>query len=278
MADDIKIERILIRSVTYNPALPPPMKDFVSLFISTLVVIIGTLAHAVELIGQPQIVPAATAATITWKTDVDCGTRLQYGLNAAQLDRKAEGAVSSTHQVALEGLAPGTTYHYSVGSSRTKLATGTFTTTGGAAAATPAPSLMRRVLDAIVPDRKTAPSAPPPVAKATAPLKAPPTRQTWGYIDSLQDHFDRHGRDFSSTSPDDYAAQAWLFLQRARAENLPMKLDDTDGTLRAFDPKTRAFAAYNSSGRTKTYFRPESSSYWQRQPGRPVKSTDLRFK
>jgi hypothetical protein len=277
MVDDTKIERIFSRSVTRNPAIFPTMKGFVTFFVCTLVVIFGSMAHAVELIGQPQIVPAATAATITWKTDVDCGTRLQYGLNAAQLDRKAEGAVSSTHQVALEGLAPGTTYHYSVGSSRTRLATGTFTTTGGAPAATPPPSLMRRVLDAIVPDKKPAP-APPPVAKSVGTLKAPPTRQTWGYIDSLQDHFDRHGRDFSSSSPDDYAAQAWLFLQRARAENLPMKLDDTDGTLRAFDPKTRAFAAYNSSGRTKTYFRPESTSYWQRQPGRPVKSTDLRFK
>jgi pyocin large subunit-like protein len=56
-----------------------------------------------------------------------------------------------------------------------------------------------------------------------------------------------------------------------------MKLDDTDGTLRVFDPKTRAFAAYNEGGRTKTFFKPESASYWQRQPGRPVKPADLRF-
>jgi pyocin large subunit-like protein len=93
----------------------------------------------------------------------------------------------------------------------------------------------------------------------------------------LQDHFDRHGRDFSSKSPDDYAAQAWLFLQRARAENLPMKLDETDGTLRVFDPATRVFAAYNGAGRTKTFFKPDNPTYWQRQPGRVVKAAELRF-
>ena len=245
------------------------MKGLVSLFISTLVVISGAWAHAVELLGQPQVKTEANAATITWKTDVECGTRLQYGLNATQLSRKAEGAVSSTHQIALTGLASGTTYHFSVGSARAQLATGTFTTAGEAAAATPQPSIVRRALNVLTPDQKPAESA--------VAASAPPTRQTWGNIESLQDHFDRHGHDFASRSPDDYAAQAWRFLQRACAENLPMKLDDTDDTLRVFDPKTRAFAAYNGAGRAKTFFKPESATYWQRQPGRAVKSSDLRF-
>ncbi|MGV3663791.1 MAG: fibronectin type III domain-containing protein [Prosthecobacter sp.] len=227
----------------------------------------GSLAHAVELVGQPKITPAATGAIVTWKTDVECGTRLQYGPNAAQLTQKAEGAVSSDHQVRLEGLNPGTTYHYSLGSARARLATGTFTTLDDApapaATATPQPGIVGRLINALTPDKKAA---------ATAAPKVPPTVQTWGNVNSLQDHFDRHGRDFNSKSPADYAAQAWLFLQRARAENLPMKLDDTDGTLRIFDPQIGAFAAYNSAGRTKTYFKPGSPGYWQRQPGRPLKS------
>lgn len=236
-------------------------------FTCALVLLAGAVAQAVEIIGEPQVQATANAATITWKTDVDCGTRLQYGLNAAQLNQKADGAVSSAHQITLAGLAPGTTYHYSVGSARAKLASGSFTTSVSANAAAPQPSLMRRVLDAITPDKKSAPVA----------ASVPPTRQTWGHLDSLQDHFDRHGSDFSAKSPDDYAAQAWSFLQRARAESLPMKLDDTDGTLRVFDPKTRAFAAYNDAGRTKTFFKPESSGYWQRQPGRSVTPAELRF-
>lgn len=243
------------------------MRAFVQWSACALVLLAGAVSHAVEIIGGPQVRAAASTATITWKTDVECGTRLQYGLNAAQLGGKVEGSVGSTHEITLQGLAPGTTYHYSVGSARTRLATGTFTTAGTAPAAAPQPSIMRRVLDALTPEKKSTP----------ATLTPPPTRQTWGHLDSLQDHFERHGHDFGAKSPDEYAAQAWLFLQRARAESLPMKQDDTDGTLRVFDPQTHAFAAYNAGGKTKTFFKPESPGYWQRQPGRVVKAADLRF-
>lgn len=229
----------------------------------------GTLLHAVELVGEPQATTTHNGATIRWRTDVECGTRLQFGVNATTLDRKVEGGVSREHAIQLEGLAPGTTYYFSVGSARAKLGSGSFTTGGGAPAAGPQPSLIRRVLDVITPGQKAAP--------AVVPTQAPPTRQTWGHLDSLQDHFARHGRDFASKSPDDYAAQAWRFLQRACAENLPMKLDPTDGTLRVFDPATRAFGAYNDAGQTKTFFKPDNPTYWQRQPGRVVKSADLRF-
>ena len=246
------------------------MKGTPAFLLCLVVVISGAWVHAVELVGSPKVMTTATGATVQWKTDVPCGTRLSYGLNAAQLNQKVEGAVTADHEVTLSGLSTGTIYHYSLGSARQQLATGTFTTSGNAPAANPPPSIVRRVLDAITPEKMPAP-------KAAIPAQAPPTRQTWGNISSLQDHFDRHGRDFSSKSPDDYAAQAWLFLQRARAEGLPMKLDATDGTLRVFDPKTRAFAAYNESGRTKTFFKPESATYWQRQPGRPVKPAELRF-
>lgn len=248
------------------------MRTLVHWFVCVIAFLSGALLHAVELIGTPQTTTTANTATLTWRTDVDCGTRVQFGLNPATLDRKAEGAVTSQHTVQLEALAPGTTYHFSVGSARARLATGTFTTAGAAPAAEPQPSLLRRVLNVITPDKKAAPA---PVVVAST--KAPPTRQTWGHLDSLQDHFERHGPDFSSKSPDDYAAQAWTFLQRARTENLPMKLDDTDGTLRIFDPKTRAFAAYNSVGRTKTFFKPDNPTYWQRQPGRGVTFSEVRF-
>ena len=248
------------------------MRTLVHWFICVIALLSSALLHAVELIGPPHTTTTADTATLTWRTDVDCGTRVQFGLNPAALDRKAEGAVTRQHTVQLEALAPGTTYHFAVGTARVRLATGTFTTAGAAPAAGPQPSLLRRVLNVITPDKKPAPA---PAVQAA--VKAPPTRQTWGHLDSLQDHFERHGRDFSSTSADDYAAQAWAFLQRARTENLPMKLDDTDGTLRIFDPRTRAFAAYNSAGRTKTFFKPDNPTYWQRQPGRGVKFADLRF-
>jgi pyocin large subunit-like protein len=47
------------------------------------------------------------------------------------------------------------------------------------------------------------------------------------------------------------------FLQRARAEGLPAKVDEY-GILRVFDPKTRSFAAHNRNGTPKTFFKPDS--------------------
>ena len=247
--------------------------------------IVALNARAVELVEGPKVEVAETSAVITWKTDVACGTRAQFGVNAELLNRKVESAVSVQHSVSLEGLKAGTLYHFSVGSARTDLAKGSFTTKGGSAtpppAAAPQPSIMKRVLDAIVPGKKTptpateTKKAPANPAVKQPPVNAPPTRQTWGSMDSLQDHFERHGPDFQSRSADEYAAQAWQFLQRARAEGLPMKLDETDGTVRVFDPKTRAFAAYNRFGKTKTYFRPDSQGYWQRQPGRLIKASEF---
>lgn len=95
---------------------------------------------------------------------------------------------------------------------------------------------------------------------------------TWGNPGSLRDHFERHGRDFSARNPDDYARMATEFLQRAKADGLPAKVDD-GGTIRVFDPRSGAFGAYNRNGTTKTFFKPGSNGYFDRQPGRRV---DLR--
>jgi pyocin large subunit-like protein len=37
-----------------------------------------------------------------------------------------------------------------------------------------------------------------------------------------------------------------------------------------YDPGTRAFGAYNRDGTTKTFFKPGTRDYFERQPGRPV--------
>ncbi|MEQ1748087.1 MAG: fibronectin type III domain-containing protein [Prosthecobacter sp.] len=230
-------------------------------------------AGAVELLARPTVVLAETSATLSWRTDVACGTRVSYGTAPDKLDQKAEGPVIDQHEVVLTGLTKGTTYYYSFGSARQKLGSGNFIF-GAASTATPVPqkSMLERMRDALTP----APSATKPAS--SVPARAPPTRATWGNVSSLQDHFDRHGADFQSRSPDDYAAQAWQFLQRAKAGEVPMKWDDADSSLRVFDPRTRAFAAYNRDGTTKTYFRPNDASYWQRQPGRLIQPSQLPFK
>jgi hypothetical protein len=237
------------------------------LILGATILFIAACVQAVELAETPKVQVDSTTATIVWKTDVDCGTRLNFGTSADALKQRREGPVSSTHTVTIDSLSPGTTYYFSVGSARQKLATGTFTTTGTSSpSAAPTPS---------VPTKATPRSLPPIPAVAPAP---PPTRQTWGNLQSLVDHYERHGPDFKSTSPDDYAARAWTFLQQAKANAWPMKLDDSDGTLRVWNGQTGSFAAYDRNGKTKTYFKPGSPTYWQRQPGSPIKPSQLPFK
>jgi hypothetical protein len=236
------------------------------------------MTQAVTVQSGPDIKVTDHSATVTWSTDVPAGTRLNYGTSEKLLSQRIEGEVTAAHTVQINDLAAGTTYFFSIGTARVQLATGKFATTGATSvkptttpsvAAVPKKPLLERLLPGLFSGAKT--------ATATALPKPPPTRATWGSLDSLPDHFARHGGDFHAQSADDYAAQAWLFLQRAKAEHLPMKWDDSDSTLRIFDAKTGAFAAFDRHGKTRTYFKPSNPSYWQRQPGRVVQPAQLAF-
>jgi hypothetical protein len=98
------------------------------------------------------------------------------------------------------------------------------------------------------------------------------TKDSWGKLNTLDDHFARHGADFGATSADDYARQASEFLQRPG--NLT-KIDPKTGVIRVYDPATEAFGAYNSTGTTRTFYVPDPSKhgyptnldYWNAQPG-----------
>lgn len=58
------------------------------------------------------------------------------------------------------------------------------------------------------------------------------------------------------------------FLQRAQKERLPTKIDK-DGVMRAYDPATNTFGAYNPNGTTRTFFKPDRGpKYWDDQPGK----------
>jgi len=90
---------------------------------------------------------------------------------------------------------------------------------------------------------------------------------SWGRPETLQDHFDRHGADFSAADIYDYAAQAHALYHQGGVEARV----DSAGTLRIYDPASGAFGAYNADGTTRTFFKPRrGQAYFDRQPGRPV--------
>lgn len=218
---------------------------------------------AAGLVRGPTVLSLSpTNAVVHWVTDTPCGTRVQLGTAPDKLDRRLDGPVTNIHTVTLTHLKPGTRCFFSVGTARHPLATNSFETP---IAATPtAPGQIATV-------------GPPmrPAKTAWLPPPAPPARETWGNYATLRDHFERHGRDVGARTADEYAALAWQFLERAKFEGLPMKQDDS-GVLRVFDPKTRAFAAYNRNGTTRTFFKPQSRDYFDRQPGQPLTTSDLR--
>ena len=213
-------------------------------------------SHAASLTGGPTVeFTNGTQAVIRWSTDVSTGSRVFFGQSLAGMTRRAEGEQGGTHCAVLPALEPGTTWFFTVGTARVPLATNSFTVPGTTA-------------------RERAPPKPSEgthtPGKAETAKKAPPTRETWGYLPSLPDHFERHGRDFNAKDADDYARMAWEFQQRAKIEGLPTKVD-AEGVIRIYDPKSGAFAAYNRNGTTKTFFKPNSRDYFDRQPGELVR-------
>jgi pyocin large subunit-like protein len=61
------------------------------------------------------------------------------------------------------------------------------------------------------------------------------TKDSWGNLNTLDDHFARHGADFGAASADDYARQASEFLQRPGTLT---KIDPKTGVIRVYDPVT----------------------------------------
>ncbi|MFC3789839.1 polymorphic toxin-type HINT domain-containing protein [Paenibacillus sp. GCM10012307] len=87
----------------------------------------------------------------------------------------------------------------------------------------------------------------------------------WGNPKTLQDHYDRHGADFGVKTPDAYAKKANDFFNDRKKYQIKT---DTDGTIRVYDSKTNTFGSYNADGTTKTFYKPASPTYWNRQPGK----------
>lgn len=227
----------------------------------------GAAQAGVEIVSGPHAQVTATTAVVRWSTNVECGSRMKFGVAPDVLSRKAETpGVTVDHAVTLDGLQPGTVYYFSVGTARVTLATGELTTQSLRGAAEPKTN-PSDAAEALGRGKKGRPQT----EAVTAAAKTPPLSKTWGNPASLPDHFARHGADFGARSQEEYARMAWEFLQRAKAEGLPAKYDDSDETLRVWDPKTHTFAAYHRDGRARTFFKPDSRGYFDRQPGKPVK-------
>lgn len=107
---------------------------------------------------------------------------------------------------------------------------------------------------------------PPAVAETvgTATEQADTSYHGWANPDTLPDHFDRHGGDFSAKDQYDYARMAHELYENR--DNFQVKTDKSN--IRVYDPTTNSFGAFHKDGTTKTFFKPDDGqAYFDRQPG-----------
>jgi hypothetical protein len=105
--------------------------------------------------------------------------------------------------------------------------------------------------------------------------------RSWANPATLLDHFNRHGADFSTSTPSEYADLAAGLLRRSKTERLPTKIDRS-GTVRIYEPSTNSFGSYTADGRTRTFYKPDPKrhrmpdnwTYWLSQKGDDVSHGD----
>ncbi|MDY6987570.1 MAG: fibronectin type III domain-containing protein, partial [Thermodesulfobacteriota bacterium] len=72
------------------------------------------IVHAV-VIGNVQVIPGDTEATVTWSTNVPATSRVDYGLtDAYEMGFVDDDTLVTEHSITLTGLAPETVYHYQI--------------------------------------------------------------------------------------------------------------------------------------------------------------------
>ena len=77
--------------------------------------------------------------------------------------------------------------------------------------------------------------------------------------------FNRHGKQFNSTSSQDYARKAQEFYKNRMDYQ---RKTDEHGVTRIYDAETNSFGSYNSQGKTITFFKPsQRQRYFDRQRG-----------
>lgn len=63
-------------------------------------------------ISNLTVAPGPNFALITWETNRDADSRVEYGLSPAYTDSVSSAAQTTTHSLLLTGLSPATTYHF----------------------------------------------------------------------------------------------------------------------------------------------------------------------
>lgn len=109
-----------------------------------------------------------------------------------------------------------------------------------------------------------------PVAATESRDDITKSRATIGFATErrLEEHYEKHGREFGRISKQDYLRQAQL-LRDAEVGGPVLQTVRADGVTTRFDRQTGAFIAFNQNGIIRTFFKPnDGERYYRRQAER----------
>jgi hypothetical protein len=116
--------------------------------------------------------------------------------------------------------------------------------------------------------------APPAQERAGHPFQSEargPSGRAWGAAigfasrERLEEHYRKHGAEFSADSRQDYLRLAQS-LRDAPAGGPVLEAVRHDGVITRFDRRSGAFVAFNADGVIRTFFRPnDGERYFRRQ-------------
>ena len=121
--------------------------------------------------------------------------------------------------------------------------------------------------------RSAATQPSPAVANSEVPSQAFKIRTHIGFRSprNLEEHYQKHGREFGTISQDEYLLQAQTLRDRAAGGDVLEAIRD-DGVTTRFDRKAGTFLAFNEDFTIRTFFKPnDGERYFKRQLNRQIK-------
>ncbi len=110
----------------------------------------------------------------------------------------------------------------------------------------------------------------PDIAKEQSPAQLTNIRTDIGFRTrrNLEEHYQKHGREFGSISQDEYLRQAQTLRDIAAGGDV-LESARADGVTTRFDRKAGTFLAFNQNLTIRTFFKPnDGERYFQRQLNR----------
>jgi hypothetical protein len=114
----------------------------------------------------------------------------------------------------------------------------------------------------------------PPVASAPSAQVPAPGSHAFGSAvgfrsrERLDEHFQKHGREFGAATLEDYLRLAQALRDRPAGGDVLERVRE-DGVVTRFDRGSGAFIAFGDDGVIRTFFRPnDGARYFERQAGR----------